>query len=193
MLNRNTLVLIFCLLFCSNCFAQDMLLNSFSVATTGGASGSIGNESFSSYANGGTAANRMAYQAFVTTTAGSVNRICAQLSSVSDGTHWNAGIYNSDGTTLLRDCTLTEEATTDPGVVCWALDSEYTLIDSTTYTLAVGSSDDTFWQIGRSASGAGGPYYVNSDSGSITDSMPATISTGSSVASYDMVIYADYN
>lgn len=119
---------------------------------------------------------------FVTTTAGTVNRVCVAVA----GGSVNPGIYSEDRTTKLSDSSI---VTSSGGWTCAILDTTVELLPDTTYFLAAGASGYiTYYRLG----GGGTSFRNISIGGALTDTIPSSITGGSENANYRVYIYADY-
>lgn len=125
------------------------------------------------------------YGSFVCTTSGQVTKIKFYASSLDANT--NAGIYSSDGSTLLMSGVYAPKTATT-SVVEVSLQSPLNITSGTTYTLAA-CSDSSFWTIGRK--NVVDSNWKFSASIDCSTNMPNSISGGTTNNNYEMIIWAE--
>jgi hypothetical protein len=155
------------------------------VAVVNGAIGySSGVDDSDSYPGGEPHTDACFWQTFTTTTAGTIRYIHGNMLSATTTAYFNAAIYNSGGT-LLADGQLTLGA--DPLHI--QLDSDVVIEAAQTYTLVIGSKDDSYWGMDK-VNTPGTSLFYDTDY-DIEDAMPSTVPDQSGTSSnYTVHIWA---
>ncbi len=140
----------------------------FNGSEQGGSAGFVGSSATptSNATGGGSGAVVATYTANTSGTISYAHIYVAEAAS----SNFNIAIYSSDGQTKLAESDLT--LVNNGAWTTLTLDTPITITASTDYVIALGSSNDTYWQVGRT-SGSGTFYYGQTY---ITaDIMPSTV------------------
>ena len=180
---KRLLIILLILLFSGSSFAGPGAIKAV-IAAKRGAGGSLGGEVGNKSGATDDTATPPSYPGndqglsgcFAASQSGDISyiHVYQEYSSGTTGQQYNAAIYTSDGTTLLRDGSLSNEGGTIPGRTSIALDSSYTISQGTTYCLSFGAhnSPDS-WNIGATTA-SGINIYIDTTY-TVGASMPASV------------------
>ena len=129
------------------------------------------------------------WQAFVASTSGTVSYVHVKLAgAVGD---YNVAIYDSAGTTKLKDGSLSTINVSGIDWAHFALDSGLDITATTTYVLACGQKTDSDSWCRARLTDAVGETYNRDTSCDVEDSMPSSVSPDLETSPYQILIYAD--
>jgi hypothetical protein len=130
--------------------------------------------------------------AITPTTSGKVRYFHISCSTDISSLSCNAGIYSSNGTTLLVDGQLGNPTSNGSGWYTIQLDSDYSISTGTDISLVFGTTSSSYIYANRMSGGATAMSYRDI-AGTVGDNMPADVSGGTAVNYNRFIMYVDNN